>query len=260
MNHRPRKRFGQNFLIDKNIIDKIILAIHPSPADNIVEIGPGHGALTKPLSRYIKHLTVIEIDRDLAQELLGLSRLTVHCSDALKFDFSTVNEPQPLRIVGNLPYNISTPLLFHLFNFADSIADMYFMLQQEVADRLVSKPCQKNYGRLSVMAQYYSRIDRLFDVTPTAFRPAPKVYSTVVRFVPHKQRPLNYDSEKKFSALVQSAFAQRRKTLRNNLKTLLTEDQLAACGIDPSARAETISPNDFIRLQQKINSVSKANT
>ncbi len=253
MLQHPRKRFGQNFLVDKNIINKIISAINPQPADNIVEIGPGRGALTYPLLKRVAQLTVIEIDRDLANSLAKPGQLTVHCDDVLAFDFRSIAKNSSIRIAGNLPYNISTPLLFHLFNYADNIVDMYFMLQKEVVDRLVSKPGSKNYGRLSVMAQYYSRIEKLFEVSPSAFQPPPKVVSAVVRLIPHQQRALKDTHENDFADLVKLAFSQRRKTLRNNLKPISGEEALGKCGIESSRRAETLSLNEFIALQKQIN-------
>lgn len=253
--HRPRKRFGQNFLVDPRITDKIVAAVNPKPDDALVEIGPGKGVLTKKLLQHVDRLDVIEIDRDLAahleRELNQNGRLTVHCVDALEYNFNRLHTQSPLRIVGNLPYNISTPLMFHLFDFSNRIADMHFMLQKEVVDRLAAAPGSGDYGRLSVMVQYYAAVTPLFAVAPSAFKPIPKVDSAVVRLARKPASAPRANNERTFSSVVKQSFAQRRKTLKNNLKGILTGDDLAACGIDPGARAETLSVDAFIRLADR---------
>lgn len=248
MVHQPRKRFGQNFLTDRHIIQKIILAIQPQATDVIVEIGPGLGALTRPLLDCVNQLNVIEIDRDLSEALRNIDRLTVHCEDVLKFDFGAAFDNKPIRIVGNLPYNISTPLLFYLFHYANQIVDMHFMLQKEVVDRMAAGPNNKTYGRLSIMAQYYARVQKLFDVQPGSFSPAPKVTSSVVRLEPRRDREFAGIHEHQFSGIVKQAFANRRKTLRNNLKSLQDEQSIRSSGIDPGARAESLSLEQFVQL------------
>jgi 16S rRNA (adenine1518-N6/adenine1519-N6)-dimethyltransferase len=251
--HQARKRFGQNFLTDRNIIDKIVKFIAPRPGDNVVEIGPGLGALTRPMLVQLGKLQAVELDYDLIPRLKELcadaGELTVHQADALEFDFAQLaSEPRSLRVVGNLPYNISTPLLFHLIEHAHCIKDMHFMLQKEVVDRLAAQADEPDYGRLSVMMQYHCAVEPLFIVPPTAFVPQPKVHSRIVRLLPHATLPHPADSEHDFAALVKQAFAQRRKTLRNTLKPMLTEHAIAAIGIDPGARAETLKPAQFVQL------------
>jgi len=249
--HQPRKRFGQNFLVSPGVIDKIVEAIAPRAGDTVVEIGPGLGALTEPLLERIKHLHVVEIDRDLIERLrqrFPPERLTIHAGDALAFDFGALKSDGPLKIVGNLPYNISSPLLFHLADYADVVSEMHFMLQKEVVDRMVAAP-GGDYGRLSVMLQYRYSMERLFIVPPGAFNPAPKVDSAVVRMIPLKvgagETALD---ESLFARLVQAAFSQRRKMLRNTLKEFGGESLLEARGIAPTARAETLAVADFVRL------------
>jgi 16S rRNA (adenine1518-N6/adenine1519-N6)-dimethyltransferase len=250
--HRPRKRFGQNFLTDKNIVGKIVAAIAPRPGENLVEIGPGLGALTRPLLEQAKRLQVVELDRDLIPQLKENCRdageLIVHAADALEFDFSALAPGSPLRLVGNLPYNISTPLLFHLIESISSIRDMHFMLQKEVVDRMAASPDTPDYGRLSVMLQFHCKVEPLFTVPPGAFNPRPKVDSRIVRLRPHPVPLCAVASYADFASLVKQAFAQRRKTLRNNLKPLLDTDRIAALGIDPGTRAETLALADFAKL------------
>ncbi|MGA1561658.1 MAG: 16S rRNA (adenine(1518)-N(6)/adenine(1519)-N(6))-dimethyltransferase RsmA [Gammaproteobacteria bacterium] len=263
MNHQPRKRFGQNFLHDAGVLQRMLNAIRPKQQDAMVEIGPGEGALTTLLLQHLRQLDVIEIDRDLAPELLGrcqskageatLGKLTIHQADALQFDFSSLIPAQgTLRVVGNLPYNISTPLLFHIFEYADSIKDCHFLLQKEVVERMAAAPNSKTYGRLSVMTQWRCQVEPLFKVGPGAFRPAPKVDSMFVRLIPHLTPPWPVDDFQQFSALVSLAFAQRRKTLRNALQSMASTETMAAAGIDPSARAETLSPALFAHLSNAI--------
>jgi 16S rRNA (adenine1518-N6/adenine1519-N6)-dimethyltransferase len=247
--HRPRKRFGQNFLVDRSVIDRIVDAIAPRPAERIVEIGPGHGALTTALLRVVDRLEVIEIDRDLAAELAGAhppERLHIHVADALQFDFGAL--PGRFRMVGNLPYNISSPLLFRLLEFADRIDDIHVMLQKEVVDRMIAHPGSSDYGRLSVMLQYRFRIERLFKVAPGSFRPVPKVDSAVARLVPHPTPPHAASDPALFARVVGLAFGQRRKTLRNALSTIADEAAMARAGIDPRARGEILSIEQFVAL------------
>jgi len=246
--HRPRKRFGQHFLHDPGVIRRIVEAIAPSAEDFIVEIGPGQGVLTLPLAERVGQLEVIEIDRDLAAALPG-DRIKVHVADALEFDFGVF--PKGVRIVGNLPYNISTPLLFHLSRFSDRVRDMHFMLQLEVVERMVAKPSTPEYGRLSVMLQTRFRMEKLFRVGSGAFKPPPKVDSAVVRLVPLGS-PLGCD-EKIFEQVVREAFSARRKTLRNALA--LAPEDYAALGIDPKLRPENLSPEDYVRIARRTNFV-----
>ncbi|BAL23266.1 16S rRNA (adenine(1518)-N(6)/adenine(1519)-N(6))-dimethyltransferase RsmA [Azoarcus sp. KH32C] len=251
--HRARKRFGQNFLSDPNIIRKIIDAIRPLAGETMVEIGPGLGAMTDPLVERLGHLNVVEIDRDLIarlKERYTPERLTIHEGDALKFDFATLGAP--LRVVGNLPYNISTPLLFHLASFAESVSDMTFMLQKEVVMRMVAEPGTDDYGRLSVMLQYRFRMARLFDVPPGAFRPAPKVTSSIVRMVPLPAAELGAKDEALLERIVAAAFGQRRKTLRNTLRDFLGEEDFAALGLDPGLRGERLSVAEYVAIANHI--------
>lgn len=254
--HRARKRFGQNFLVSPGVIRKIVDAVAPRPTDTVVEIGPGLGALTAPLLERLDHLHVVEIDRDLIarlQQTFSPERLTIHAGDALQFDFSTLQSGRPLKIVGNLPYNISSPLLFHLASYAEHVAEMHFMLQKEVVDRLVAVPGSSDYGRLSVMLQVGFWMERLFVVPPGAFNPAPKVDSAVVRMIPLGRQKVGAggtaaDDAALFARLVAAAFSQRRKMLRNTLKPFGGETLLAAQGIPPTARAEELAVADYVRL------------
>lgn len=251
---KARKRFGQNFLQDSNVIAQIIGAIAPKPGQALVEIGPGLGALTEELLAAAGELDVVELDRDLipilrTQFFRYEDNFRIHQGDALKFDFTTlVRDDKPLRVVGNLPYNISTPLIFHLLSFGNQIQDMHFMLQKEVVQRLAASPGDKNYGRLSVMAQYHCQTDNLFEVPPTAFEPQPKVDSAIVRLIPHQQKPQVANNEKHLTDLVRTSFSQRRKTLRNNLKKMLPSTAIEAVNIDPSIRPEHLSVADFVNL------------
>jgi len=253
MAHIPRKRFGQNFLHDHNIIYNIISSIQAKPGEHWVEIGPGQGALTEPLLKTGIRLDVVELDRDLVtllkEQFKQYDNLQIHSADALRFDFSALAEDgKKLRIIGNLPYNISTPLMFHLLDNAYCIEDMHFMLQKEVVDRICAAPGSKKYGRLSVMMQYYCATELLFDVPPESFDPAPKVMSAIVRLVPHQQPPVAVNDIAKLNRVVTQAFSQRRKTLRNSLKKLIPEEDIVALNIDPTLRAETISLADFAKL------------
>lgn len=249
MAHIPRKRFGQHFLHDPWVLSRIVDAIAPQAGDALVEIGPGEGALTRPLLARIPSLTAVEIDRDLAAALVAEfppERLQVIVADALDYDFSAL--PTGLRVVGNLPYNVSTPLLFHLAAFADRVRDMHFMLQLEVVDRMAASHSTPAYGRLSVMLQRRFRIQRLFKVAPGAFRPPPKVESAVVRLTPLPAAEVVPLDERLFGTVVTRAFGARRKTLRNALSSLIDAEGLSALGIDPGLRPENVSPADYIRI------------
>jgi len=240
---------GQHFLVDRGTIERIVAAIDPQRGEHIAEIGPGLGALTVPLLERAEQLHVVELDRDLGERLresYPAERLEVHQADALRFDFSTL--PAPLRIVGNLPYNISTPLLFHVAAAAARCVDLHFMLQKEVVDRMVAKPSDPEYGRLSVMLQYRFRLERLFTVAPGAFRPPPKVHSAFVRLIPHPLSELGALSELGFSKVVAKAFSMRRKTLRNTLYDFISASDLAVLGIDPGARAQTLPVAAFVTI------------
>jgi 16S rRNA (adenine1518-N6/adenine1519-N6)-dimethyltransferase len=242
--HRPRKRFGQHFLHDAGVVRKIIEAIAPGPQDCIVEIGPGEGVLTRPLAARAGRFEAIEIDRDLAA-VLAAEGFEVHVADALEFDFGAL--PQGVRVVGNLPYNISTPLLFHLARYADRVRDLHFMLQREVVERMVARPSTPEYGRLSVMLQTRFRMEKLFRVAAGAFRPPPKVESAVVRLAPLGAPP-DCDAQR-LEEIVRRAFSARRKTLRNALA--LGAGDFAALGIDPGLRPENLSPQDYVRIARR---------
>lgn len=251
--HVARKRFGQNFLVSAGIVAKIVEAIRPQPGDLLVEIGPGLGALTEPLLARLDHLHVVEIDRDLIARLrqrFTPDRLTVHEGDALQFDFFALGPG--LRVAGNLHYNISTPLLFNLAACADGVRDMHFMLQREVVERMVAAPCGAEYGRLSVMLQYRFEMERLFRVPPGAFNPAPKVESAVVRMVPRPRATLDASDEVLLGEVVKSAFAQRRKMLRNTLREHLNEEDWVALGLDPRRRAEELAVGDYVRIANRL--------
>jgi 16S rRNA (adenine1518-N6/adenine1519-N6)-dimethyltransferase len=251
--HRARKRFGQNFLHDANIIQRIVNTINPAIGQHIVEIGPGQAALTTPLVKSGARVDAIELDRDLAAWLSSHfaadSNFRLHQSDILKFDLSTLSaEPRGLRIVGNLPYNISTPCIFHLLSYAPLIDDMLFMLQLEVVQRLAAVSGDPQYGRLGIMAQYHCQIDHLFDVPPGAFRPAPKVTSAIVRLRPLRERLHAANDEVLFQRVVRDAFSQRRKTLRNVLKPLMKETGATKLPVDLSLRPENLSLADYVGL------------
>jgi 16S rRNA (adenine1518-N6/adenine1519-N6)-dimethyltransferase len=251
--HRPRKRFGQNFLRDASVIQHILECVSPKPGEHLVEIGPGQGAITRHLLAAAGALDAVELDRDLIEPLTrlcaGQGELHLHNADILKFDLCALaRDTQPLRVVGNLPYNISTPILFHLLEQAACIRDMHFMLQKEVVERMAAAPGGKEYGRLSVMLQARCEVTPLFEIPPEAFRPAPKVDSAFVRLVPLAQPPARIDDFKIFSEVVAQAFAQRRKTLRNSLSKLLTAETIEALGIDPGLRAERLDVEMFARL------------
>jgi len=246
---RPRKRFGQHFLTDRHYLGRIVEAIGPQASDHMVEIGPGTGLLTDELAKRVDRLDVVEIDRDLARALrdrLDPARVTVHEADALEFDFTTL--PGPLRVVGNLPYNVSTPILFRMAENADSLADCVFMLQKEVVDRMVADPGSPEYGRLSVMLQYRFTMATALRVPPGAFTPPPKVDSAVVRMKPLDAQRLQAREPARFAQIVAGAFGQRRKTLRNALRAIADESAFVRAGIDPQRRGETLSVAEFVRL------------
>lgn len=248
---KPRKRFGQHFLHHPAVLKRIVDAIAPARGDVIVEIGPGQGALTRPLLDLVDHITAIEIDRDLAAQLLREfvpEKLSIVVADALDYDYATL--PAGVRIVGNLPYNISTPILFRIARHADRLRDLHFMLQKEVVDRMVAKPSTPDYGRLSVMLQVRFSMKKLFNVAPGAFRPPPKVESAVVRLVPLQEKPAC--DEALFEKIVREAFSARRKTLRNALPLAPADYQ--ALGIDPKLRPENLSPADYVRITQRLSS------
>jgi 16S rRNA (adenine1518-N6/adenine1519-N6)-dimethyltransferase len=257
MTHQARKRFGQNFLHDQNIIDNIIGSAMIRNGENWVEIGAGQGALTEPLLKKVTHLDVVELDRDLVtllqHKFSEQTNLKIHSGDALRFDFSSLApNGEKLHVIGNLPYNISTPLMFHLLETTDCIADMLFMLQKEVVNRICATLNGKSYGRLSVMMQYYCATEWLFDVPPESFNPVPQVMSAIVRLVPHSKPPVEIDDIKMFGKIVTEAFSQRRKTLRNSLKKSLSETEILALGVDANLRAENISLSEFALLSNAV--------
>ncbi|MCK4704527.1 MAG: 16S rRNA (adenine(1518)-N(6)/adenine(1519)-N(6))-dimethyltransferase RsmA [Gammaproteobacteria bacterium] len=256
MHHQAKKRFGQNFLIDGNIIQRIVDSINPKIDDTVIEIGPGLGAITQLLLERTETLHVIELDRDIIPKLLfncrNAGKPVIHEMDVLKFNFHEFKEntsPQKkLRVVGNLPYNISTPVLFLLLKYRDDVQDMHFMLQKEVVERIAAQPGNHIYGRLSVMIQTYFKVTPLFLVPPTAFDPPPKVESAILRLIPDDTFSNRVNDPKAYEDLIRQSFSQRRKTLRNNLKKFCDTDQIIAAGIDPSQRAEELSVEDFLRL------------
>ena len=274
--HQAKKRFGQNFLHDGNIIDRIVSGIRATEGDNIIEIGPGLGAITKQLLPIAKKMNVIELDRDIIPKLKfncdGLGELTIHETDALKFDYDQLCSSEDckvdqkgesevqfnlMRIVGNLPYNISTPILFHLFKYADKIKDMHFMLQKEVVERMVANPGSKTYGRLSVMTQSVCDTRMLFIVPPTAFTPAPKVESAIVWLAPRKDK-LDIQDRKLFAKIVTEAFNQRRKTLRNTWRKRIGVEDIESLGIDASLRPESISLDEYVRVSNFLCQVNES--
>ena len=253
LGHQAKKRFGQNFLNNDAIISKIVDAINPEPGENLIEIGPGLGALTEPVVERAGKLSVVELDRDLAHRLKHhpflASSLTIYEQDALKFDFSALATPErPLRIFGNLPYNISTPLIFHLLTFKAQVKDMHFMLQKEVVERMASGPDCKSYGRLSVMTQYQCQVIPVMEIGPEAFTPPPKVDSAIVRLIPHTNIKNPVKDLASLNRVCLAAFNQRRKTIRNSFKKLLSAEQLESLNIDPSIRPENLTLDDFIKL------------
>lgn len=258
LGHQARKRFGQNFLQDHGVIDQIIRSIHPKSGECMVEIGPGLGAITEELLAATDgKLNVVELDRDLIPILrtkfFNYPDFVIHEADALKFDFNQLASPeQPLRLVGNLPYNISTPLIFHLLQHVDNMRDMHFMLQKEVVDRLAAGPSENNYGRLGIMAQYYCQVQPLFIVPPEAFDPRPKVDSAIVRLTPYKTLPHPTKDIKTLEKVVRTAFTMRRKTLRNALSTLITPEQLDQLGVNSALRPENLSLAEYVKISDFI--------
>jgi 16S rRNA (adenine1518-N6/adenine1519-N6)-dimethyltransferase len=262
--HAAKKRFGQHFLHDPQVIERILRSINPQPGDVLVEIGPGLGALTVPLLRKHGCLHVVEIDRDVVPHLRAACGdspgLELHLADALRFDYASLAPAGgQLRLAGNLPYNISTPLLFHLLEFAPQIRDMHFMLQKEVVDRLTAEPDTNDYGRLTVSVAARAQADWLFMVGPGAFRPPPKVDSAVVRLTP-RPAPFAIDNLASYDEVVAAAFAQRRKTLSNALRKLLPAAEIEAVGIDPRLRGETLSPPQFALLANRRHALRSAAT
>lgn len=250
---RPRKRFGQHFLHDPGVVRRILSGFAARPDDVVAEIGPGPGVLTRELAGKVRELHAVEIDRDLAAERIAefadVPSVTVHVADALEFDFCALAPaPRSLRLIGNLPYNISTPLLFHLLQGATCIRDMVFMLQKEVVDRMVAGPGSRDYGRLSVMVQWRCRVERLFTVGPGAFQPPPRVDSAVVHLWPYETSPVHVEQADRFADIVREAFGHRRKTLRNALHDLVPEEVIAGLGIDTSRRPETLSVAEFAAI------------
>ncbi|OBT16770.1 16S rRNA (adenine(1518)-N(6)/adenine(1519)-N(6))-dimethyltransferase [Vibrio sp. UCD-FRSSP16_10] len=253
LGHKARKRFGQNFLHDPYIIDGIVSSINPRPGQNLVEIGPGLGAITEPVGKLVDKLTVIELDRDLAERLRNhpdlSEKLTIHEGDAMRFDFTQLVKPNnKLRIFGNLPYNISTPLMFHLFEFHKDIEDMHFMLQKEVVNRLAAGPGTKAYGRLTVMAQYYCKVMPVLEVPPTAFIPPPKVDSAVVRLMPYEVLPYPAKDLKWLDRVCRDGFNQRRKTIRNCYRSLVSTEVMEQLDINPGMRPENLTLKQFVDM------------
>lgn len=253
LGHQAKKRFGQNFLHNDAVISDIIDAINPEPGENLIEIGPGLGALTEPVIERAKKLSVVELDRDLAHRLRHhpflAPHLTIYETDALKFDFAQLaSEDKPLRIFGNLPYNISTPLIFHLLTFKSQVKDMHFMLQKEVVQRMAAGPDCKAYGRLSIMTQYQCQVLPVMEIGPEAFKPAPKVDSAIVRLIPHKEIKNPVKDIAALNTVCLAAFNQRRKTIRNSFKNLISVEQLESLNIDANLRPENLSIDDYITL------------
>ncbi len=255
MQHRAKKRFGQNFLVDANVIDKIVSGVNPAHGDHIIEIGPGRGALTQPLLSLLPRVDVIELDRDIIpvlESLQGSEKLRIHNQDVLEFDFTGFRQANfsrdKLRIIGNLPYNISTAVLFHMIKHREVIRDLHFMLQKEVVERIAAGVGSHDYGRLSVMMQLYFKISPLFTVAPQCFRPVPRVESAVVRMSPIAEPAISPNEHDDFSALVKQAFSQRRKTLKNTLKDRYDPAQMEAAGIDPGKRPQQLGIADYVRL------------
>jgi len=256
LKHKARKRFGQNFLHDQQVIDRIIASIAPQATDLLVEIGPGQAALTRPLLESGAELHLIELDRDLVARLedkfAGHSNITIHSCDALRANIPELTGHRPFRLIGNLPYNISTPLIFHVLQWNKLIIDMHFMLQKEVVDRMAAAPGSRTYGRLSVMTQFRADVMPLFDVLPESFSPVPRVCSSIVRLQPLQEPPVDAGSFENMSKVVTAAFSMRRKTLRNSLRDVLSEDQILSAGIDPGQRAEQLSLSQFAALARAL--------
>jgi len=253
---RARKRFGQNFLTDPMVVRKIVDSIAPQTGELLIEIGPGQSALTAPLVETGVELHLVEIDRDLAERLAAQFHnnpaVHLHVGDALQMDFAAISGKRPFRLLGNLPYNISTPLLFHVLQWSDLIIDMHFMLQQEVVNRMEASPGSKAWGRLSIMCQYHCEVVQLFTVPPESFSPAPRVQSAIVRLIPHREPPVRISSMEVFDRLVRQAFSMRRKTLRNSLRDLLDVSRIEDAGIDPGLRADALSLKQFAALSEMV--------
>jgi len=256
LRHKARKRFGQNFLHDQQVIDRIVNSIAPKATDLLVEIGPGQAALTRPLLESGAELHLIELDRDLVvhleKEFSSHPNITIHSCDALRANLPELTGHRPFRLIGNLPYNISTPLIFHVLQWNDLISDMHFMLQKEVVSRMAAAPGSRTYGRLSVMTQYRADVIPLFDVLPESFSPVPKVCSSIVRLNPLTEAPVDAGSFDNLKKVVTAAFSMRRKTLRNSLRSVMDEDQIIASGIDPGQRAEQLSLSQFAALARSL--------
>jgi len=252
LKHKARKRFGQNFLTDPMVIQRIVDTIAARPDELFIEIGPGQAALTRPLIDTGMELHLVEIDRDLADRLATQFRIHpgvhVHIGDALKMDFAAISGKRPFRLVGNLPYNISTPLLFHVLKWSELIIDMHFMLQSEVVNRMAASPGTKAWGRLSIMCQYHCQVIPLFTVQAESFTPVPKVQSSIVRLIPHREPPVQITSKESFDRLVIQAFSMRRKTLRNSLRDMLDVSLIESAGIDPGLRADALGLEQFAAL------------
>jgi 16S rRNA (adenine1518-N6/adenine1519-N6)-dimethyltransferase len=251
---RARKRFGQNFLTDPMVIRRIVDSIAPQTDELIIEIGPGHSALTAPLAETGVELHLVEIDRDLtsrlARQFSDNPAVHLHLGDALQMDFADISGNRPFRLVGNLPYNISTPLLFHVLQWSELITDMHFMLQREVVNRMAASPGSKAWGRLSIMCQYHCEVVQLFTVASESFSPAPRVQSAIVRLIPHREPPVRITCMKAFDRLLRQAFSMRRKTLRNSLRDLLDVSQIEGAGIDPGLRADALNLAQFAALSE----------
>ncbi len=256
MNHKARKRFGQNFLHDQQVISRIIACISPQPTDLMIEIGPGQAALTRPLLESGAELHLIEIDRDLVtklqQQFSAVPNITIHANDALKVNLPEITANRAFRLIGNLPYNISTPLIFHVLKWHEKVIDMHFMLQKEVVDRMAAKPGNRTYGRLSVMTQFRCCVTPLFDVLPESFSPKPRVCSSIVRLQPWSSPPADPGCYENLERVVAAAFSQRRKTLRNSLKHYFTPEQILNIGVDPGQRAEQLDLSQFAQLARSL--------
>ena len=256
LRHRARKRFGQNFLHDRQVIERIIASIAPAAGDLIVEIGPGQAALTRPLLASGAELHLVELDRDLVSYLenqfSGHPGMTIHSCDALRADLPELTGHRPFRLIGNLPYNISTPLIFHVLQWNELVIDMHFMLQKEVVDRMAAGPGSRTYGRLSVMTQFHCEVTPLFDVKPESFSPVPRVHSSIVRLKPWQNPPVDAGTFENLERVVTAAFSMRRKTLRNSLGKVLTEEQIREAGIEPGQRAEQLGLSQFAALARQL--------
>ncbi|AKC60302.1 16S rRNA (adenine(1518)-N(6)/adenine(1519)-N(6))-dimethyltransferase RsmA [Blochmannia endosymbiont of Camponotus (Colobopsis) obliquus] len=255
-NHKICKKFGQHFLHNINIINSIIHFISPKKHESIIEIGPGLGAITIPISQYGNHIIAIEIDKTLVQKLTknfsNQKKIKILQHNILSIDLQNLNIKKPIRIFGNLPYNISTPIIFHLFNYINLIQDMHFVLQREIVNRLIANPNNKKYGRLSVMVQYFCKIFRLLEIPSHSFTPAPKVHSTLIKLIPHTKKPYTANNVNKLSIIVKTAFSQRRKMIKNSLKFLLSVKQIEKQNINPELRAENLNIKQYCQLSNAL--------